>query len=96
MWAARPHLGSIFEKLLHRKTFQLPVARILQSSLNILFLMCVMFHMKQLYYPNIDQTPCTNAHSPNPHNVGNIIATPVHFQLCVSFRMVRQVVEHGK
>ena len=21
MWAARPHLGSIFEKLLHRKTF---------------------------------------------------------------------------
>ena len=30
MWAARPHLGSIFEKLLHRKTFQLPAARILQ------------------------------------------------------------------
>ena len=29
MWAARPHLGSIFEKLLHRKTFQLPAARIL-------------------------------------------------------------------
>ena len=27
MWAARPHLGSIFEKLLHRKTFQLPAAR---------------------------------------------------------------------
>ena len=22
MWAARPHLGSIFEKLLHRKTFR--------------------------------------------------------------------------
>ena len=30
MWATRPHLGSIFEKLLHRKTFQLPAARILQ------------------------------------------------------------------
>ena len=30
MWAARPHLGSIFEKLLHRKTFYLPAARILQ------------------------------------------------------------------
>ena len=29
-WAARPHLGSIFEKLLHRKTFQLPTARCLQ------------------------------------------------------------------
>ena len=28
--AARPHLGSIFEKLLHRKTFYLPAARILQ------------------------------------------------------------------
>ena len=27
MWAARPHLGSIFEKLLHRKTFYLPAAR---------------------------------------------------------------------
>jgi hypothetical protein len=26
MWAARPHLGSIFEKLLHRKTFWLPTA----------------------------------------------------------------------
>ena len=24
MWAARPHLDSIFEKLLHRKTFYLP------------------------------------------------------------------------
>jgi len=29
MWATRPHLGSIFEKLLHRKTFSLPAARIL-------------------------------------------------------------------
>jgi magnesium chelatase family protein len=27
MWAARPHLGSIFEKLLHRKTFYLCFAR---------------------------------------------------------------------
>ena len=27
MWATRPHLGSIFEKLLHRKTFSLPAAR---------------------------------------------------------------------
>ena len=26
MWAARPRLGSIFEKLLHRKTFCLPAA----------------------------------------------------------------------
>ena len=30
MWAARPHLGSIFEKLLHRKTFCSPAARCLQ------------------------------------------------------------------
>ena len=30
-WATRPHLGSIFVKLLHRKTFQLPAARCLQS-----------------------------------------------------------------
>ena len=27
MWATRPHLGSIFKKLLHRKTFWLPAAR---------------------------------------------------------------------
>ena len=33
MWATRPHLGSIFEKLLHRKTFYLPAARILQPPL---------------------------------------------------------------
>ena len=26
MWATRPHLGSIFKKLLHRKTFILPAA----------------------------------------------------------------------
>ena len=30
-WATRPYLGSIFVKLLHRKTFQLPAARCLQS-----------------------------------------------------------------
>ena len=30
-WATRPHLGSIFVKLLHRKTFQVPAARCLQS-----------------------------------------------------------------
>jgi len=34
MWAARPHLGSIFEKLLHRKTFRLPTARILHPFQN--------------------------------------------------------------
>ena len=31
MWATRPRLGSIFEKLLHRKTFYSPAARCLQS-----------------------------------------------------------------
>ena len=36
MWAARPHLGSIFEKLLHRKTFQLPVA-CLRNTIRIWF-----------------------------------------------------------
>ena len=36
MWAARPHLGSIFEKLLHRKTFQLPVA-CLRNTIQIRF-----------------------------------------------------------
>ena len=30
MWAARPHLANIFEKLLDQKIFQLPAARFLQ------------------------------------------------------------------
>ena len=33
MWAARPHLGSIFEKLLEQKTFCLPAARYLETML---------------------------------------------------------------
>ena len=41
MWATRPHLGSIFEKLLHRKTFCLPAAWILQP-ISILILCHVM------------------------------------------------------
>ena len=32
MWAARPHLGSIFKKLLHRKTFYSPAARLRKTS----------------------------------------------------------------
>ena len=43
MWATRPHLGSIFEKLLHRKTFSLPAALSLQPRL---FYFDVVFHMK--------------------------------------------------
>ena len=33
MWAARPHLASIFEKLLEQKTFCLPAARYLETML---------------------------------------------------------------
>ena len=36
MWAARPHLGSIFKKLLHRKTFYLPAARNLLSFIGLI------------------------------------------------------------
>ena len=32
MWAARPHLGNIFEKLLHRKTFYLCFAPAKQKA----------------------------------------------------------------
>ena len=39
MWATRPRLGSIFEKLLHRKTFWLPVARFLMR--NIIYFMVI-------------------------------------------------------
>ena len=51
MWAARPHLGSIFEKLLHRKTFCLPAAWILHP-ISILFLCHVMFHVKHCFQGN--------------------------------------------
>ena len=40
MWATRPHLGSIFEKLLHRKTFCLPAAWILQPNFYFAFMSC--------------------------------------------------------
>ena len=43
MWAARPHLGSIFEKLLHRKTFCSPAAFSLQPRL---FYFNAVFHVK--------------------------------------------------
>jgi len=33
MWATRPHLASIFEKLLDQKTFWLPAAHSLQPVL---------------------------------------------------------------
>ena len=48
MWAARPCLGSIFEKLLHRKTFCLPAAWILQP-ISILLLCHIMFHVKHCF-----------------------------------------------
>ena len=48
MWAARPHLGSIFEKLLHRKTFISPAAWILQP-ISILLLCHIMFHVKHCF-----------------------------------------------
>ena len=35
MWATRPHLANIFEKLLDQKTFILPAARILQPIYKI-------------------------------------------------------------
>ena len=47
MWAARPHLGSIFEKLLHRKTFSLPAARCLQPRL---FYFNAVFHVKHCIF----------------------------------------------
>ena len=49
MWATRPHLGSIFVKLLHRKTFRLPAARILQP-ISISALFCF-FRLMQGYFP---------------------------------------------
>ena len=47
MWAARPHLCSIFEKLLHRKTFQLPAACCLETML----LGKPIFHIRQKGVP---------------------------------------------
>ena len=40
MWAARPHLGSIFEKLLHRKTFQFACGSLLAVYMEKLSYSC--------------------------------------------------------
>nr|DAO13799.1 MAG TPA: hypothetical protein [Caudoviricetes sp.] len=37
MWATRPHLGSIFEKLLHRKTFYFACDSYLTTHLEKIF-----------------------------------------------------------
>jgi hypothetical protein len=37
MWATRPHLGSIFEKLLHRKTFYFACGSYLTTHLEKIF-----------------------------------------------------------
>ena len=37
MWATRPHLGSIFEKLLHRKTFQFACGSIFTGNMKFYF-----------------------------------------------------------
>ena len=47
MRAARPHLGSIFEKLLHRKTFQFACG----SGLETLLLKKTVFHIRQKGVP---------------------------------------------
>ena len=47
MWAARPHLGSIFEKLLHRKTFQFACG----SGLETILLKKTVFHIRQKGVP---------------------------------------------
>ena len=57
MWAARPHLASIFEKLLEQKTFCLPAARGWQSW----FLGKTVFHVRQKgFHPCFCLPACCN------------------------------------
>ncbi len=51
-----------------------------------------------LYFPYNTNFPKrdTAQHRIKPHRVGRSIEKAVHFQLPVSFFIVRQVVEHGK
>jgi len=44
MWAARPHLANIFEKIVGSKNFHLPAARFFERSISAK----AMFHMKQI------------------------------------------------
>lgn len=46
-------------------------------------------------YNNSDML-CTIKHRVTPNKVGKIIPISIHFVLPVSFRMVKQVVEHGQ
>ena len=76
MWAARPHLGSIFEKLLHRKTFQLPAACCLET----MFLGKPIFHIRQKGVPplllpaSVQQLPRCLVRICNLFHKGNQIA----------------------
>ena len=57
MWATRPHLASIFEKLLDQKTFCLPAARGWQSW----FLGKTVFHVRQKgFHPCFCLPACCN------------------------------------
>ena len=76
MWAARPHLGSIFEKLLHRKTFQLPAACYLKT----MFLGKPIFNVRQKGVPplllpaSVPQLPRCLVRICNLFHKGNQIA----------------------
>ena len=69
MWATRPHLGSIFEKLLHRKTFLLPAARFLQPTCSKLFL--PLLYNLRLSAQTIPVPPWNNLYKSEDFHHGN-------------------------
>jgi len=63
-----------------------------KKCLGDVFLGCPKFVLDDGYYKSTEMI----MHRTPPINVGIITAAAVHFQLPVSFRIVRQVVEHGQ
>ena len=100
MWAARPHLGSIFEKLLHRKTFYSPAARCLQS--------CdfdAMFHVKHCssgrrsfasgkrrFHPCFCLPACCNC----PVALSELATLMLMIQLCLNLKVLKHAIAAGK
>jgi len=82
MWAARPHLGSIFEKLLHRKTFSLPAAFIFEQ---FVFIKAIVSH--ETLHKNCT---CSNETGAMNNSLRNQLRTVRQNRFAICLRAVRQ------
>ena len=85
MWAARPHLGSIFEKLLHRKTF---------ICLRLVF--CTLFKTKASgkkgFHPCFCLPACCNC----PVALSEFTTLILMIRLCLNWTVSKHAIAAGK